>query len=94
MEVIYVKRSQIYLLDSQWQKLIALSKQHGQSVAELIRTAIDKVYTKENEVDFEFALRKGFGIWKKRTDIGNTDNYVRMLRTDKRINRIYARHSN
>ena len=89
-----MKRSQVYLLNSQWQKLITLSKQQGESVAELIRTAIDKVYTKKNDVDFELALRKGFGIWKKRTDIGNTDNYVRMLRTDKRINRIYGRHSN
>ena len=88
-----MKRSQIYLLDSQWQKLIALSKQHGQSVAELIRTAIDKVYVKRTETDFESALRKGFGIWKERTDLGNTDSYVRMLRTDKRINRLYASHS-
>ena len=89
-----MKRSQVYLLNSQWQKLITLSKQEGESVAELIRTAIDKVYTKKNDVDFESALRKGFGIWKKRTDIGSTDNYVRMLRADKRINRIYGRHSN
>lgn len=87
-----MKRSQVYLLDSQWQKLNALSKQQGQSIAQLIRNAIDKVYEKKNDIDFELALRKGFGIWKKRTDIGNTDNYVRMLRTDKRINRFYARH--
>ncbi len=88
-----MKRSQVYLLDNQWQKLIALSKQHRESVAQLIRAAIDKVYEKKNDIDFELALRKGFGIWKKRTDIGNTDNYVRMLRTDKRINRLYGRHS-
>ncbi len=88
-----MKRSQVYLLDNQWQKLRALSKQHRESVAQLIRAAIDKVYEKKNDIDFELALRKGFGIWKKRTDIGNTDNYVRMLRTDKRINRLYGRHS-
>lgn len=88
-----MKRSQIYLLDNQWQKLNALSKQQGQSIAQLIRNAIDKVYEKKNDIDFELALRKGFGIWKKRTDIGNTNNYVRMLRTDKRINRFYAKHS-
>lgn len=88
-----MKRSQVYLLDNQWQKLIALSKQRGQSVAQLIRTAVDKVYTKKTGIDFELALRKGFGIWGKRTDIRDTNDYVRMLRTDKRIDRFYARHS-
>lgn len=88
-----MKRSQVYLLDSQWQKLIALSKQHRESVAQLIRSAIDKAYEEKTGIDFELALRKGFGIWKKRTDLGNTDNYVRMLRTDKRMNRLYGRHS-
>ena len=88
-----MKRSQVYLLDNQWQKLIALSKQHRESVAQLIRAAIDKAYEEKTDIDFELALRKGFGIWKKRTDLGDTDNYVRILRTDKRINRLYGRHS-
>jgi hypothetical protein len=87
-----MKRSQVYLLDNQWQKLIALSKQHRESVAQLIRAAIDKAYEEKTDIDFELALRKGFGIWKKRTDLGDTDNYVRILRTDKRINRLCALH--
>ena len=92
-EVIYMKRSQVYLLDNQWQKLVTLSKQTGQSVAQLVRVAIDKVYIKKNNINFELALRKGFGIWENRIDIENTDKYVRNLRIDKRINRLYDRHS-
>ncbi|MEK6646890.1 MAG: hypothetical protein AABY84_09490 [Candidatus Firestonebacteria bacterium] len=88
-----MKRSQVYLLDNQWQKLVTLSKQTGQSVAQLVRVAIDKVYIKKNNINFELALRKGFGIWENRIDIENTDKYVRNLRIDKRINRLYDRHS-
>ena len=88
-----MKRSQVYLLDSQWQKLVTLSKQTGQSVAQLVRGAIDKVYIKKNNINFELALRKGFGIWKERVDIENTETYIRNLRVDKRIHRLYGRYS-
>jgi len=71
--------------------LIIISKQRKQSVAELVRHAIDQTYIKEEAVDFELALKKGMGIWKDRSDI--KDDYVRNLREDARIERVHARRS-
>lgn len=82
-----MKRTQIYLTFEQWRELAARSNQEHKSVAELIREAINKVYPAKKKSDFEQAIDSIFGIWKDRTDISSTDEYIRSLRKDTRLKR-------
>ncbi|MDI6704387.1 MAG: CopG family transcriptional regulator [bacterium] len=82
-----MKRTQIYLSNEQWRNLnIAKEKRHL-SIAELIRQAIDKVYVKKHQSKFEESLDAITGLWKDRTDLPSTDEYIRTLRKDNRIER-------
>ena len=74
-------RTQIYLNESQKKALDKLSSQYGESVAELIRKAVDEFLAKKAST-FEDALEKSFGIWKGRKDIGKAEDYVRRLRSE------------
>lgn len=64
-------RTQIYLDERQKEELERLSAEHGVSVAELIRSAVDRMLEEERArtMEFEAALDKTFGLWKERTDI-------------------------
>lgn len=87
-----MKRSQIYLAEEQWHLLHKLSQKTKRSIAELIREAIDYIYTKK-KVDFKSALMKAYGIWKDRKDLPSTEEYVRQLRKDTRLKRFYGESS-
>jgi hypothetical protein len=82
-----MKRTQIYLTNDQWRELSVLSSEKRTTVSALIRRAIDQVYQHDGHDDFDQALQAVMGIWKDRTDIGSTDDYVRSLRRDTRMER-------
>ena len=82
-----MKRTQIYLTNEQWRDLSVLSADEHVPVSELIRRAIDRVYKHNGRDDFDQALEAVTGMWKDRTDIGSTDDYVRSLRKDTRMER-------
>ncbi len=74
-------RTQIYLRENQKKALDKLSSQHGESIAELIRKAVDEFIAKKAST-FDDALEECFGIWKGRKDIGKAEDYVRKLRSE------------
>lgn len=86
---IMLRRTQIYLEDRQRRKLDRVAKRTRRTMSELIREAIDARYTATPKEDFLDALRTGaFGVWKKRSDLGPTDAYLRQVRRGHRIDRV------
>jgi predicted DNA-binding protein len=86
---IVMRRTQIYLDDGQRRKLDRVAKRTRRTVSDLIREAIDARYAAAPGEDFVEALRAGaFGVWKARTDLGQTDVYVRRPRRGRRIDRL------
>ncbi|MBI2341006.1 MAG: hypothetical protein HYU99_11680 [Deltaproteobacteria bacterium] len=83
-----MKRTQLYIDDSQFQLLFSISREKKTTVSDLVRRALDKVYgRRRRKRDFIKALNASFGIWKNRTDLPPTDEYVRSLRKDTRWKR-------
>ncbi len=80
-----MKRTQIYLTNEQWRELTILSSEEKVPISELIRRAIDRFYKHNGDDDFDQALEAVTGMWKDRADIGTTDEYVRSLRDDNRL---------
>ncbi len=62
-------RTQIYLTESQRDKLLAISRAMGKKQSELIREAIDRLIAQTSHNQREVVLRKAAGIWKERTDL-------------------------
>ena len=62
------------------------ARQSGGSVSELVRNAIREKYSQDRARRIE-AFESIIGLWKDRTDIGETEDYVRDLRRDSRLER-------
>ena len=62
-------RTQIYLTESQRDKLLAISRAMGKKQSELIREAIDRLIAQASHNQRELVLREAAGIWKERTDL-------------------------
>ncbi len=83
-----MKRTQIYLTNEQWRELSVISTTERVPVSELVRRAIDQVYKRDGNDDFDQALDAFTGMWKDRIDLEATDDYVRSLRRDTRMDRL------
>jgi len=80
-----MRRTQIYLEESQLALLHSTARARRRSVSEVIREAIDEKFARPDAADeFERALAAAGGIWADRTDLGSTDEYVRGIRRDRR----------
>jgi predicted DNA-binding protein len=75
-----MKRTQIYLQESQKTELEKLAVQKSKSLAELIREAVD-LYIANSQGEAESHILAAGGIWKDREDI-NPVEYVRSLREE------------
>jgi hypothetical protein len=62
-------------------------RQNGATVSELVRNAIREKYCQERARRIE-AFESIIGLWKDRTDIGDTDDYIRDLRRSSRLERL------
>jgi hypothetical protein len=82
-----MKRTQLYLDDDLWQTLRVRAKQSGSTVSELVRDALRKTFL-DSSANRERVLRSVVGLWKDRTDLGSTEEYVRSLRKDTRMDRL------
>lgn len=75
--------------ESLFQLLTLVSLERKTTISDLVRKAVEKVYgshaRRRNKVK---SLQAAFGIWKKRTDLPDTDTYVRSLRKDTRSKRL------
>lgn len=77
-----MKRTQLYLEDSQKKILEKIAEQRNTSMGEVIREAINK-YIAENQIGSVIdALKKTQGLWKDRHDIKDSDGWVNNLRKD------------
>ncbi len=86
---IYImRRTQLYLEDELWKVLKVKAKQSSSTVSELVRKAVREKYV-ANTSERKAALLSAVGLWKDRTDLPDTDEYVRSLRKDDRMKRIW-----
>ena len=84
-----MKRTQLYIDESQFQLLSFISREKKTTISDLVRKALDKVYggKKRKTKEMIKALHAAFGIWKNRTDLPPTDEYIRALRKGTRMKR-------
>ncbi len=76
-----MKRTQIYLRESQKKDLKILAAQKNQPLAELIREAVDRYIAENRGKAAGELITAAEGIWKDRDDIDSLD-YVRGLRRE------------
>jgi hypothetical protein len=82
-----MKRTQLYLEDDLWAALHVRSRQSGLSISELVRQAIRDRYF-GRQVKRREAMEGVVGIRRDRSDVEDTDAYVRRLRKGTRLKRI------
>jgi predicted transcriptional regulator len=82
-----MRRTQLYLEDDLWKTLHILARQSSSSVSELVRRAVREKYLGDSERRKE-ALLSAVGLWKDRTDLPDTETYVRSLRKGDRLKRL------
>lgn len=77
-----MKRTQLYLEDSQKNMLEKIAEQKKTSMGEVVREAINK-YIADNQVGFAIEnIKKTQGLWKDRCDIKDSDGWVTNLRKE------------
>ena len=82
-----MRRTQLYLEDDLWKTLHILARQSRSTVSELVRRAVREKYLDDSARRKE-ALLSAVGLWKDRTDLPETETYVRSLRKGDRLKRI------
>jgi hypothetical protein len=74
--------------DDVWKVLQIRAKQSKSTISELVRQAVREKYLDDKSKRRE-AMLSAIGIWKDRTDLPDTETYVRGLRNDRRLKRIF-----
>jgi len=82
-----MRRTQLYLEDDLWKTLHILARQSRSTVSELVRKALREKYL-DDAARRKEALLSLVGLWKDRTDLPDTEEYIRGLRKDDRLRRI------
>ena len=82
-----MRRTQLYLDEDLWKLLHTIAVQSKVTISDLVRTAIREKYN-QNALRRKEAMEAVIGLWKDRTDIGDTEAYVRKLRRDNRLERL------
>ncbi len=82
-----MRRTQLYLDDEMWKALHIQSRQSGASISELVRLAVRDKYG-SSLANRRQAMQAWVGIWKDRTDLPDSQTYVRRLRKGTRLRRI------
>jgi hypothetical protein len=81
-----VRRTQLYLDDELWTLVHTRAKQSGVTISELVRDALRECYC-DARVSRKVAFENVIGLWKDRSDLGETEDYVRELRRGTRLKR-------
>jgi hypothetical protein len=86
-----MRRTQLYLDDDLWNTLHTRARSEGTTISALVRQAARERYLGNLDERRE-AMEAIVGIWKDRTDLpDSTEEYVRSLRRDTRIERLEKR---
>ena len=79
-----MKRTQLYLDDDMARILATVSRQRGATISELVRECVREKFGQAGAVDKAAIARRLAGMWKDRTDLGDTGRFVRTLRKGSR----------
>lgn len=80
-----MKRTQIYLDAPQLVRLKSEARASRRTVSDIIREAIDdRLAQPRQDLELAQALEVAAGLWASRPDLGDTDQYLRGLRRDRR----------
>jgi len=82
-----MKRTQLYLDDDLWQAMHDRAAREKTTLSDLARTAMRDRYLVD-PVKRREALMGIVGLWKDRTDLPDTETYIRNLRDDDRLERL------
>jgi metal-responsive CopG/Arc/MetJ family transcriptional regulator len=82
-----MRRTQLYLDDDLWSALHERALREKTTVSELVRKAARDRYMGNLE-ERRDAMMGIVGLWKDRTDIEDTEAYIRNLRDDDRLERL------
>jgi predicted DNA-binding ribbon-helix-helix protein len=82
-----MKRTQLYLEEDLWKALHARARREKTTISDLVRRAARERYVNRSE-ERRTALMGIVGLWKDRTDLPDTETYIRNLRRDTRGKRI------
>ena len=75
-----MKRTQLYLDDDMARILATVSRQRGATISQLVRESVRATFGRAGALDKPAMARRLAGIWKDRTDLGDTGRFVRRLR--------------
>ncbi len=82
-----MKRTQLYLDEDLWQALHTKAAIEKTTISDLVRTAARERYLEDSEKRRK-ALMGIVGVWRDRTDLPDTETYVRNLRKGSRLKRL------
>lgn len=83
-----MKRTQLYFDEGLFRLLTLVSRERKTTISALVRKAVEKVYGHHRKTaDILRAFDASFGIWKDRTDLPPTNEYIRSLRKSTRMKR-------
>ena len=74
-----MKRTQIYLTDTEMKAVRSIAHRLGKTQSEVIRTAVDRFVERETTLDRIDLLRSGRGLWKDRLDLPDFEMLRREL---------------
>jgi len=74
-------RTQLYLDETIHRRLREIARKQGRPISALVRDALARAYGAGAD-EREATLRAIEGLWRDRTDLGDTRGYVRRLRRD------------
>ncbi len=82
-----MRRTQLYLDDDLWNALHARARKEGTTISDLVRRAARERYL-GNLDERRKAMEAVVGIWKDRTDLPDSTEFVRRMRRDNRLERL------
>lgn len=82
-----MKRTQLYLEDDLLDTLRAHARREKTTVSDLVRKAARERYMYTPEQRYA-DMMAAVGVWKDRTDLPDTETYVRNLRKSTRLKRL------
>ncbi len=80
-------RTQLYLDETMHARLRDLARKQGRTVSDLVREALARVYAPTGIDGRISTLHSIEGLWRDRSDMGDSREYVRRLRKDTRTTR-------
>ena len=91
-DVYIMRRTQIYLTEEQGRLLEHRSKTSGRTISDLIRSAIDEVYSRRRTIGLAEKVRvarRTAGSWREFPETGA--EYVERIRGSRRLARLHGR---